>query len=378
MGSRNAVVEVEDETTIYTKTTKYNTEALYQLEVRGILPQQTPFERPSNYDQIRKAIEQPWPSPAPLDKREYIMYWKSVFESTNEKAIAKTPCELLFGMQIPFSDAHGIKDDEHWQNHVPIQGDAEPVNLLKFNKAPKPDCAEGLKKQRVPKWIFNDLNGLIAPSSLAFPNFILELKRDGSMYTAYAQNMHNGSTAVQAYHEYYAQILNTPDESWNIARVGSIQFNGSIVEGNIHWVSKIDGDGTRPQDREYHMTRVMHNSTTGLGLEDFEKARREARNFRDYFRNVREELLDDFKKHAQRPANRPAPTVFRNISQSAHAESIMLSEPLTQSSCPTEVPRKQRGRPRKTATVEHSGVAKTKTGKSSLSNKLKQVKIRPS
>lgn len=230
----------------------------------------------------------------------------------------------------------------------------------------------------MPEWIVNDLNGLIAPSSLAFPNFILELKRDGSMYTAYAQNMHNGSTAVQAYHEYYAQIRNTPDESWNIARVGSIQFNGSIVEGNIHWVSKKDGDGTRPQDREYHMTRVMHNSTTGLGLEDFEKARREARNFRDYFRNVREELLEDFNQHLERPANRPPPTVFRNISQSAHAESIMLSEPLTQSSCPTEVPRKQRGRPRKTATVEHSGVAKTKTGKSSLSNKLKQVKIRPS
>ncbi|MCJ1251786.1 hypothetical protein MMC30_009024 [Trapelia coarctata] len=369
---RIAGMTTEDVTTATTKTTKYNVEALYQLAVRGVLPQQSPSERPNNYDEIRRVIEQPRSRSPPLKEEEYHLYWESVFDSENEQAIAKAPCDLLFGMQFPFSRAHSIQYGQQWLKHVPIQGSAEPLNVFKFTKAPKPDGAEGLKIHRVPGWIVNDLDALITPGSLAFPNFMLEMKRDGSMYTAYAENTHAGSIATQAFHEYYAQIRQTPEESWDIARVGSIQFNGSIVEGNIHWVSKKGGDGKKPQDREYHMTRVMHNSTTGLGIEDFEKARREARNFRDYFCSVREELLEDFPNHADRPPHRPAPVMpsIRN-SKSTRAASSMPSEASTRVSRQRAVAKKAlaggtkrgRGRPRKNATVEHAGVRKARGAK---------------
>ncbi|MCJ1248409.1 hypothetical protein MMC30_005626 [Trapelia coarctata] len=121
----------------------------------------------------------------------------------------------------------------------------------------------------------------------------MELKRNGSMYVAYTQNRHNGAVTARAYHEYYQQIRKDPDGSFNVARVGSLHFNGDIIEGNIHWVSKARGDGVSPKDRKYHMTRVMCNFTTGLGIDDFQRARQEARNFRDYFRGERQKLLDE-------------------------------------------------------------------------------------
>ena len=83
------------------------------------------------------------------------------------------------------------------------------------------------------------LGGLIAPSTtLAFPNFIPEMKRDGSMYSAYIRNMHSRSVAAQAFHSYYEHIREPPYESWDIATVGATQFNGSVIEGNVHWISK--------------------------------------------------------------------------------------------------------------------------------------------
>lgn len=355
------------------KSSTYNAETLYRLRLRGIFPQQHPSEKPYNYYEIREAIQQPRKSPPP-DEDAYLMYWQSVFGTgRNESAISNVPCNLLFGMQMPSNGAHDISSDEAWKDHVRIRGRAE---LITFMKAPFPDVAEGLKKDPVPEWIINDLDGLIAPGALAFPNFIMELKRDGSMFTAYAQNIHNGSTAAQAYHEYHAQISNTPEESWDTARVGSIQFNGSIVEGNIHWVSKGAGDGSRPQDRTYHMTRVMHSSTTGLGIEDFVKARREARNFRDYFCQVREDLLLDLRNHAERPASRPAPTAFLNGSESARAKSIIMSEVSTRGSQQRAVAGRQigegakrgRGRPRKHVATEPQGVKKRSQAKSKMVN----------
>jgi len=350
----------------------YNAETLYRLRLRGIFPQQHPSEKPKNYHKIREAIEQPRKSPPP-DENAYLMYWNSVFEAgRNESAISKVPCDLLFGTQMASNGAHDISSGEAWKNHVRIQGRAE---LITFKKAPYPDVAEGLKKDAVPEWIINDLAGLIAPGALAFPNFITELKRDSSMFTAYAQNIHNGSTAAQAYHEYYAQICKTPGESWDTARVGSIQFNGSIVEGNIHWVSKVDGDGSRPQDRAYHMTRVMHNSTTGLCIEDFQRARREARNFRDYFCRVRENLMEDFKNHLDRPPSRPKPTFSSdNDSESTRAETIVLSGASTRGSGQRETAQRalRRGskgsanKPKKTGRSEANGVKKKRTTRSGL------------
>ena len=107
--------------------------------------------------------------------------------------------------------------------------------------------------------------------------------------------MHNGSVAAQGYLEYYTHIRGSAEESWAVAKVGSIQFNGNVIEGNAYWVNKTGGDGTDPKHREYHMARVMCHFTTCLGLEDYKQARKEARNFQDYFRAGREMLLKEIK-----------------------------------------------------------------------------------
>lgn len=352
----------------------YSPENLDELHRRGILAQQSPSDKPKNYEEIRKAIEIPSrDSPAP-DEEAYTRYWKSVFKSKNEQATGMNPLKRFFGILDPESDDHAIYYDQRWDKHVPIKGASEVVT---FQKNPKPDCAEGLENVSVPQWIAIDLRGLASPGPLAFPNLTMELKRDGSMFTAYAQNRLSGSIGAQAYHEYYTEIRHTPDKSWDIARVGSLQFNGTIVEGNIHWVSKVGGDGSRPQDRAYHMTRVMCNFTTGLGFEDFKKARREARNFRDYFCRVRQDLLDDFKNHLDRPPSRLMPKFSSNInSESTRAETIILSETSTRESQQRAVAERQiyggakrgRGRPRKHVAAEPQGVKKRKQAKSKMVN----------
>jgi hypothetical protein len=103
------------------------------------------------------------------------------------------------------------------------------------------------------------------------------------------QNRHNGATCTQAYHKYYEEIVNDADQSWTVARVGSAQFNEREVEFNLHWVTKpIDG---KPQ---YQMTSIFaHRTSKLLNLEDFKEARKQARNFREYFQEIREKHLHD-------------------------------------------------------------------------------------
>ena len=283
--------------------TVYNSEVRDEFTRRGILEQQHPTERPTNYDEIRRVIELPRPQSPQPDEEDYVAYWESVFHSKNEQEIAFDPFSSFFGLSKRMSKGHRKVLNRQWAKHTMIRGGAENVN---FTFPPKPDYAEGLDKLLVPEWICNDLGGIVLPTTdFAFPNFTVELKRDGAMTIGYTQNRHNGSIAAQAYHEYYTKIRKEPEKSWDIARIGSIQFNGSILEGNVHWVSKTGGDGTNLADREYHMTRIMCHFATGLNFEDFTKARREARNFRDYFRGIREEHLKNFQLHLKRPVPLP-------------------------------------------------------------------------
>jgi hypothetical protein len=95
------------------------------------------------------------------------------------------------------------------------------------------------------------------------------------MFTGHVHNRRCGATASQAFVEYFVQLHDKPKSAWNVARVGSIEFTGSVIIGNVHWVSSSDESGHDPEVRKYHMTRVMCHFTYGLGFQNFKKAYKE-------------------------------------------------------------------------------------------------------
>jgi hypothetical protein len=143
--------------------------------------------------------------------------------------------------------------------------------------------------------IFYFLNGLEKQlgnyakpiTGLAFPNFIVEHKSEGSMRIAHTQCRLDGAFAARAYYELHG-LYGSPEIALNTALVGTVEFNGEIFVGNVHWVSKPSNDG---KELSYHMRRVACFFTRGLCVEDFLEARRIARNFREYFADLRVEHL---------------------------------------------------------------------------------------
>jgi hypothetical protein len=211
---------------------------------------------------------------------------------TNESAVESGPFQSFFGLNddIAINDGHTSTTNQLWTKFIPVGGSSTLY--------PKPDYVEGLDITKVPSWICDLLGGSIAPTTeLAFPNFTVELEYDKPMRQGEYQNRHNGATCTQAYHKYYEEIVNDADHSWNTARVGSIQFNEREVEFNLHWVTKsIDG---KPQ---YHMTSIFaHRTSKLLRLEDFKEVRKQARNFREYFQEIREKLLHELQLHLHPP-----------------------------------------------------------------------------
>ena len=278
-------------------TTVYSQTFVGELKERGVLDQRFEkngfiLEKPSNYDKIRSAIEKDRPHDRPSNA-DYKEYTEAVFSASNETE-QKELYDLLFGISKPIKSPHLKQQDQRWLKQEPIIGDVDPRDC---KQAPQPDLVEGFDATEIPRWIRKHLKGYAVPrAQLAFPNFLVELKRDKSMYTAHVQNRHCGAVASQAFVEYFVRLRKDPDLAWNIAKVGSVEFNGDIFVGNLHWASSPDITGRNRKSRQYHMTRVMCRFTYGLTFEDFEIACKEARNFREYFLGDRDEFLEECVK----------------------------------------------------------------------------------
>lgn len=290
------------------RTTAYNKEFSDVLEEKGVLEQQFLAEEttllvPKNHQDILSAIEdkrEHSPGPSRLDYKDYA---QAVFESRTEDAVLMDLFPAFFGLPLKIKDGHRKESGSPWTKGVAITGNGSPHESLQKTT---PDYAEGLKVPEIPAWVRNDVGASAVPSGVtAFPNFLVELKRDMSMYTAHLQNRHRGAIASQAYHEYYEKIRKKPDESWAIAKVGSIEFNGDSVVGNVHWVDKTS-DG---RERRFHMTRVLCLFTCGLKFDDFIEARKKARNFREYFLDVRDNLREECKPLHNATAAQPQASV---------------------------------------------------------------------
>lgn len=287
------------------------------LKRQGILEQQYLNQKatvPTNFEQIRSAITQERPHSPPPDQFDFEQYAQAVINTQNEDAVRTKLFDRYFGVPLNIEDGHIHEYNQTWTKYVAVVGTALPESCT---HRPKPDYAEGIDEADLPEWMCRELKGTCIPSEvMAFPNFVAEYKRNASMYIAHTQNRHCGSIASQAYHEYYSQIRKTPDESWDIAKVGSVEFNGDVMVGNVHWVSKGAGGKTDRDHRRYHMTRALCRFTCGLKFEDFKEARKEARNFRDYFWGVRDHLREECTSLQSKAATPPQANAPSNPSPS--------------------------------------------------------------
>lgn len=174
-----------------------------------------------------------------------------------------------------------------------------PSNSTIRGWKPKPDFVEGLIADEVPYWIRNTLKEFIEPDSeIALPNFMAEFKGKGAMKIAHQQVRLDGGVASQGLLKLYSHFK-TPEKCLGKALVGSVEYNGEVIIGNVHWAAK---SNTVRGGVDYHMRRVMCHFTRGLNFKDFVKNRAEARNFRQLFAEIRENILKELKA-AKSPAS---------------------------------------------------------------------------
>lgn len=144
----------------------------------------------------------------------------------------------------------------------------------------------------VPEWVPDHLKEYANPTSqIALPNFVAEFKGESSMKIAHQQARLDGGVAAKGFYTLYRDY-NVPENCLGQALVGSLEFNPEVVIGNVHWATESKSK-TGEVKVEYYMCRVMAHFTRGLNFEEFVRNRREARNFRIFFANIREEILKE-------------------------------------------------------------------------------------
>ena len=167
---------------------------------------------------------------------------------------------------------------------------------------PNPDFVEGIAGPQLPEWISTALGPYVRPDVamvVALPNLIAEFNCKGGMKIAHQQARLDGGYASQGLFKLYEYLrgLGQPYEDLDFtqyfldhALVGSIEYNGEIIIGNVHWATISKEPGRKV---DYHMRRVMGHLSRGLGFKDFVTYRTQARNFRQYFSNEREKIFKE-------------------------------------------------------------------------------------
>jgi hypothetical protein len=257
-----------------------------QLTRRGIFDEVLPPdpEKPKNLSKIQDALLISPPSfdmspPSEEDIGHYSAYCEIITSAgILETDMAAQAFEPFFGVTKPLPKPHIRGSKQKWGET------SEP----KIYTRPKPDYFEGLSSLMVPEWVVSHLGNYARPvTGIAFPNFLVEHKSEGSMKLAHTQCRLDGALAARGYYELYG-LRGDPSVVLNTALVGTVEFNGESFVGNVHWISQSSNGG---KELEYHMRRVLCFFARGLEIEDFFTAQRAARNFRAYFSELRAEHL---------------------------------------------------------------------------------------
>lgn len=249
---------------------------------------------PNNFSEIQNAIHNDDSTnqanePSEQDIAEYITFCKNTSNtSKNEGQIAKQVFNPYFNIGYELEELHESGTNQKWVDFP------EPQDLPK----PRPDYFEGLKSMTLAEWIERTLKVYGKPvSGVALPNFLAELKAEGSMKVCHTQCRLDGAFAARGYYQLHVLYPHLNDDVLKTAWVGSIEFNGEVCIGNVHWIDK----PSKHAELEYHMKRIFCIFTKGLGIEDFVKGRRVARSFREYFAELRVEHLRRLQKLKDRP-----------------------------------------------------------------------------
>lgn len=239
---------------------------------------------------VEDGVSTDFVQPSVQEVTDYIEFCQIIASvGINEAQIAKRAFDLYFGIRPQLEEKHACGVSQRWVDFP------EP----KIRQKPNPDYFEGLASIVLPEWVEKHLGNYARPvAGIAFPNFLAELKSEGSMKIGHTQCRLDGACAARGYYELHGLYGNPNDVVLNTALVGTIEFNGEICVGNVHWVSKpLGGRG----ELEYHMKRAFCFFTRGLSAEDFLKGRRAARNFRAHFAELRAEHLKKLQGLKHRP-----------------------------------------------------------------------------
>lgn len=211
--------------------------------------------------------------------KDYVKFCQAITRSgINEVVMARDAFDPYFNLHSEFESAgkYAFAMSKKWIDYP------EP----KIDPKPSPDYFEGLSTVDVPEWVDKHLERYATPvPEVAFPNFLAEIKSEGSMRIGHTQCRLDGAFAARGYYALHG-LYSPADIALNTAFVGTIEFNGEICIGNVHWMTKCPKG-----ELEYRMKRVFCVVTRGLGVEDFVKGRGKARNFRSYFAGIRLEHL---------------------------------------------------------------------------------------
>jgi len=113
------------------------------------------------------------------------------------------------------------------------------------------------------------------------------------MKIAHQQVRLGGGLAAQGLFKLYSHShIKRHKKCLGQALVGSLEYNGEIIIGNVHWATE---SASKPGGVDYHMRRVMSHFTRGLSFEDFVKNRARVRSFRRFFADKREEILKEIR-----------------------------------------------------------------------------------
>ena len=249
---------------------------------------------PENIDEIRAALQKERKDSPGI--KAYHRHLQLAFAPMNEEATRTKIFDPYLGtsadLDVDVKPGHWNEPGVEWTSRVQLK-DSEGEE---YAPKPTPDYAEGIKRSLIDRRVCKSHPSILVSTSMALPNFMVELKHHQSMFTAHTQNRYSGAIAARAWYEYDKKLYGPPSrKTLDVARVGTMEFNGDVMVGNVHWLSR-HRDGIELPEPEYHMTRVMNHFVFGLSYDDYKLAHKEASNFRDYFFERRDEVIEELQK----------------------------------------------------------------------------------
>ncbi|KUJ23825.1 uncharacterized protein LY89DRAFT_3964 [Mollisia scopiformis] len=155
--------------------------------------------------------------PSEEEIRDYSVYCQIITSvGILENDLAARAFQPFFDVPLQVPEPHARGGKQQW-------GETPKPEI---QQRPKPDYFEGLSSLMVSEWVEKHLGPYARPvAGIAFPNFLVEHKSEGSMKLAHTQCRLDGALAARGYYELHG-LYGDPGVVLNTALVGTVEFNG--------------------------------------------------------------------------------------------------------------------------------------------------------